>query len=327
MCSESQLIAIMSKFQSFISVVGVVHQAADVAKLSLYIRNVYPVLCDYFTDFEIVLVNNIPQTNLQSILSDLPPAIKQQVFLLQLASRTDKNHAILAGLDRSNGDYTIIFDPAFAEEPQVIVQLYEKSLEQFDIVYLRANNRDSGILYSSLYAIFYFILRRFSDFDIDDKAHTTRIISRRALNSLLKLRENLHHLKAVFSIVGYRTIGIDTATPLPHDESIGRQFRNSLAVIASYTTFLRSVMLWLFLLSFLFLVAVVINALKVKFTQTDIFGNTAVADAGWTFLVVLISVFFAAMTLNLYIISIYLSNIYTEIKQRPPYIIESVRRF
>ena len=47
----------------------------------------------------------------------------------------------------------------------------------------------------------------------------------------------------------------------------------------------------------------------------------------WTFLVVLISIFFAITCLNLYIMSIYLSNIYNEIKQRPLYIIESVKRF
>ena len=49
--------------------------------------------------------------------------------------------------------------------------------------------------------------------------------------------------------------------------------------------------------------------------------------SGWAFLVVLMSVFFAITCLNLYVMSIYLSNIYSEIKNRPLYIIESVRRF
>jgi hypothetical protein len=72
---------------------------------------------------------------------------------------------------------------------------------------------------------------------------------------------------------------------------------------------------------------VVVNALKVKFSGIDIFGNLSEATTGWTFLVILISVFFAITCLNLYIMSIYLSNIYNEIKQRPLYIIESVKRF
>jgi K+-transporting ATPase A subunit len=44
-------------------------------------------------------------------------------------------------------------------------------------------------------------------------------------------------------------------------------------------------------------------------------------------LVVLMSVFFAITCLTLYIMSIYLSHIYNEIKNRPLYIIESVKRY
>ena len=72
---------------------------------------------------------------------------------------------------------------------------------------------------------------------------------------------------------------------------------------------------------------VIVNALSVKFLEVDLFGAQHEALSGWTFLVILISVFFAITCLNLYIMSIYLSNIYQEIKQRPLYIIESIKRF
>ena len=110
-------------------------------------------------------------------------------------------------------------------------------------------------------------------------------------------------------------------------ESFGDRFRSSLVAISSYTTFLRSLLFWIFIFSFLFLITVVINALKVRFSGFDIFGNPEEIVEGWTFLVVMISIFFALTFLNLYIMSIYLSNIYQEIKQRPLYIIESIKRF
>ena len=71
----------------------------------------------------------------------------------------------------------------------------------------------------------------------------------------------------------------------------------------------------------------IFNAIKVKITNVDIFGDHHETLSGWAFLVVLMSVFFAITCLNLYVMSIYLSNIYTELKNRPPYIIESVKRF
>jgi len=128
--------------------------------------------------------------------------------------------------------------------------------------------------------------------------------------------------------VGYRTAHVDTEVPLHEEaEKFSERFRTSLIAITSYTTFLRTLLLWIFLFSFIFLIGVVVNALKVKFSGIDIFGNLSEATTGWTFLVILISVFFAITCLNLYIMSIYLSNIYNEIKQRPLYIIESVKRF
>ena len=64
----------------------------------------------------------------------------------------------------------------------------------------------------------------------------------------------------------------------------------------------------------IFLFAVVTNAIMVKFMQVDLFGDYHETVPGWTFLVVVISIFFAITCLNLYIMSIYLSNIYQEMK-------------
>jgi hypothetical protein len=85
-------------------------------------------------------------------------------------------------------------------------------------------------------------------------------------------------------------------------------------------------MLWIFILSLGILFVVISNTLLVKFTNYDIFGAYHEAVPGWAFLVVLSSTFFAITCLNLYIISVYLSNIYQEIKKRPLYIIESIKR-
>jgi dolichol-phosphate mannosyltransferase len=179
------------------------------------------------------------------------------------------------------------------------------------------------------YRIFYFILKKYSQLRIDPWAHHTRLISRRALNSLLRLRENSRYLKANYALVGYQTSFLATDVPLhPEEEtSFGDQFRTALVAVTSFTTFLRSLLLWIFLFSVLVAGVAVFNAVKVKLTNVDIFGDHVETLSGWAFLVVLISVFFAITCLNLYIMSIYLSNIYSEIKNRPLYIIESVKRF
>jgi dolichol-phosphate mannosyltransferase len=311
----------------FVSVVTILHQREDVDLLSLQLTQLCALLRNHFAHFEIIVVNNIPEYKADEISELLQPHCRQHIYLLQLSSRVNHNHAYLAGLDRSNGDYTLLWESIFADQPERILELYEQAAAGYDIVYLRGPGRKTGWLQQWLYRLFYFIMQHYSPLRIDPRAHNSRIISRRALNSLLRLRENLHYMKAIYSIVGYRTAQQDTVVPLPSTEGLRERFRTSLMAITSYTTFLRSVLLWLFLFSAAFLLFVVINALTVKFTGVDLFGQVGEAWSGWTFLVILIAVFFAVTCLNLYIMSIYLSNIYSEIKQRPLYIIESIRRF
>lgn len=313
---------------TFLSLVNVVDSPDELSLLPTYLEQIYPVLSGHFSDFEIILVNNLPGRTLSEAIGQVAAQIRQQVYVLNLSSKTNKNHAFVAGLDRANGDYTVIFEFDFRQQPALILDLFERTRHHFDIVYLRAAKRVTSLPFRFLYGLFYGILRRYSSLRIDDKAHNTRIISRRALNSLLRLRENLRYMKAIYSIVGYNTTHIHTDQPL-QDEDTGfrERFGASLVAISSFTTFLSSVLLWIFLTSLLFLIIVIINALKVKFAGFDLLGNPQEAVSGWTFLVVLMSIFFAITCLNLYIMSIYLANIYHEIKKRPLYIIESVQRF
>lgn len=315
-------------YNTFLSLINVVNSPDEPALLASYLEGVYPVLHQHFSDYEIILVNNLPGRQLNDQLDKLPPTIKQHIFVLNLSTRTNKNHAFVAGLDRANGDYTLIFEFDFLQQPGLILDLFQKTQEHYDIVYLQATKRVTKPQFRWLYGLFYGILRRYSNLKIDDKAHNTRIISRRALNSLLRLRENLRYMKAIYSIVGYNTTYLKTEQPLQDEDSGFRErFGASLVAISSFTTFLSSVLLWIFIISLLFLVVVIINALKVKFAGYDLLGNPQEAVTGWTFLVVLMSIFFAITCLNLYIMAIYLANIYHEIKKRPLYIIESVQRF
>lgn len=316
-------------YNSFISVVTVVQAHHELRTLPILLENIYLQLKENFTDFETILINNTQSTDIDEYIIPLKEDIKKQIYLINLSAPTNYNHAILAGLDRANGDYTIIFEQIFQNRNDLILSLFKKARQSFDIVYLRTTQRRIPWRFRPFYNIFYAILKNYSKVKIDPNAFNSRIISRRALNSLLKLRENLRYMKAIYSIVGYRTSHIDVGEDIGWDShlSFSERFKDSLVAITSFTTFLRSLLLWIFIFSLFFLFGVVANALKVRFYETDLLGNPAVAESGWTFLVVMISIFFAITCLNLYIISIYLSNIYQEIKRRPLYIIESVKRF
>jgi hypothetical protein len=320
----------MSLRQSFVSVVGVLQSQHDLRCLSDWLQNLYGELSAQFSHFEFVLVNNgRDEASIEAIVRPLPEGLRQHVFLLNLSKAVNRDNAILAGLDRANGDYTVVFEFDFAQKPELVTALWEQSQTGKDIVYLRAKERQLPWSQRLLYQVFYFILRRYSHLRIDPWAHHSRIVSRRALNSLLRLRENSRYLKANYALVGYATGHIPVKEPLHRDpqSTFKEQVRTALVAVTSFTTFLRSLLLWIFLFSVLVAAVAIFNAVKVKLTQVDIFGEQVESLSGWAFLVVLMSVFFALTCLILYVMSIYLSNIYSEIKNRPLYFIKSVRRF
>ncbi len=317
--------------QVFISVVNVLHAQRDIPLLQPWLEGLYHELRANYTDFEFVLVNNgLWSGDIAAAIQPLPEELRQNIFLLNLSSHVDRNNALLAALDRANGDYTVIFESIFAAQPQLLTQLYQKSRdENFDMVYLRAHHRKMALTDKMLYRVFYHILRRYSGLQIDAHAHLTRVVSRRALNSLLRLREHSHYIKANFAMVGYNTAHIEVAEPLTGEPGtkFSQQLRNAMVAITSFTDFLRSVLFWILVASCFVAGTAIVNAVKVKLTNVDIFGDHQPVLSGWAFLVVMISSFFAITCLNLYIMSVYLANIYAEVKNRPLYIIESVKRF
>lgn len=315
---------------SFLSIIGVIQSNRQIRDLNSWLTNLYQVLEGHFSDYEFVVVNNhCDQEDIDAAIKPLPENLRKNIFLLNLSAPVNRDNALLAGLDRANGDYAVIFEFDFTTSPRLVTEMWQKSQAGFDIVYLRARERRLPWTQRWLYRIFYGILRQYSSLRIDPQAHHSRIISRRALNSLLRLRENSHYLKAIYALVGYNTAALDVEQPLfpEPDATFGHQFRTSLVAITSFTSFLRSMLLWIFLFSCFVAATAVFNAVKVKLTNVDLFGEYHQTVSGWAYLVVIISIFFAITCLNLYIMSVYLSNIYSEIKNRPLYIIESVRRY
>ncbi|MCB0663236.1 MAG: hypothetical protein KDC24_10885 [Saprospiraceae bacterium] len=311
----------------FISIVGVLQHPSDWSRLETYLLEVGPTLQDHYTDFEIILIQNTGDPLYPFTWEKLPDSIRKNTYWIKLSNQVNKNHAILAGLDRANGDYTVVFGLEMTGHADLITELHQKTSEGYDIVYLRSAKPGKGQKNGLFRKVFYFIMDHYSELKIDPQALDTRIISRRALNNLLKLRENLRFMKAIYSMVGYPTAYICIQeVPETNTPGFGENFRTSLLAITSFTTFLKTLSLWIFLFSVGIAAVVILNAFLVKLAHVDIFGTPQEALSGWAFMIVVIAVFFSITFLNFYLLTIFISNIYHEIKNRPLYIVESIQR-
>lgn len=154
---------------SFISIVAVIENQDQAKLLNAYLNNLFNVLDSSFSDYEIILVNNTYIRDFSNEIGALQPSLKQNIFMLNLSSPVNRNHAIVAGLDRSNGDYTVIFDIKFYQKPELIEELYLKSSAGSDIVYLKAKKRQIKSQYTLFYKLFYWILKNIQNFRLMKK--------------------------------------------------------------------------------------------------------------------------------------------------------------
>lgn len=311
----------------FISVVGVLQHPSDWSRLESYLLSTGNLLAANFTDFEIILIQNTGEPLQPFAWGSIPASIRKNTYWIKLSKQVNKNHAILAGLDRANGDYTYVFGLEMADQAQLMLDLFSKANAGYDIVYLRMKENGGKGKWKVFRRLFYFIMKHYSELKLDPGALETRIISRRALNNLLKLRENLRFMKAIYSLVGYPTAALSLQkAPQTEPPGFRENFRTSLLAITSFSTFLKTLSLWIFLGSVGIAALVIFNAFLVKLAHVDIFGTPQEALSGWAFMMVVIAVFFSITFLNFYLLTIFISNIYHEIKNRPLYIIESISR-
>lgn len=309
----------------FISLVSVIE--TDIVTLKKFVVETSAILKENFENYEIILINNGQRIDYYARLKELTDVNLSHFLILNLSKPVEFNNAIVAGLDHSNGDYTVVINSDLTDPPSLIPALYLETQKKFDIVYVRSKNIQLSLFKKIFFKSFYFIMKHFSDLDLDYFSHDYLIISRRALNVILGIREKIRFMKAIYSFVGYKRTFIEvdyvqTKRPFGLFTSLKKSFH----IITSYSSILNKLLLVLIFLTISFSFLFSLDAILVKYTGKDIFGTAQQQIPGWTFLVIMMSIMFSFNIIILYILSIFLENIQTELKNRPIYILESVQK-
>ncbi|MEM1144254.1 MAG: glycosyltransferase family 2 protein [Pseudomonadota bacterium] len=139
-------------------------------------------------------------------------ASDSRVTVLRLSRNFGKEAAMSAGLDHAPGDAVVIIDADLQDPPELIAEFVEHWRQGFDVVYARRESRvgDSWLKRSSA-AMFYRLLDRVAEVPIPRDTGDFRLLSRRAVDALVKLREQHRYMKGLYAWVGFPQKAIDYA--------------------------------------------------------------------------------------------------------------------
>ena len=187
----------MNKEHNFISaVVGI---SAETDKNLPFFDMLYKCLDEHFIQFEIIAVNESGSREAAKALGEWSENVSKPLTIINMSLHQPHEQCMNAGLDCSIGDYIYEFDSVMMPyDPELIWRAYQLAQEGNDIVTVCPTQER----WTS--SMFYRVFNAHSHAAYQLRTDAFRISSRRALNRVHSISENLPYRKAAYAACGLK---------------------------------------------------------------------------------------------------------------------------
>jgi len=247
-------------------------------------------------------------------------ALKNKTFKgLKLSRNKGHQYALLAGLHTAEGDAVVSIDADLQDDVNAITQMLLNFKTGDDVVYGVRNKRTSDSFLKRFTAESYYNLLRKMGVDLVHNHADFRLLSRPALEALKCYGEVNLFVRGVIPTLGFQSSIVEYARDKRFAGSskypVTKMISLAINGITSFSPVpLRMISALGFFVSFVSLL-LIIWALGVRFFDPE-------AVPGWASSVIPIYFIGGIQLLSLGIVGEYISKIYSEVKQRPRFIIE-----
>lgn len=306
----------MNNLQPMVSfIIPAYNEAENIPLIHDELRREFDML-DY--QYEILYIDDGSRDNTLFILQDLADQF-EEIKYISFTRNFGKEAALLAGLEHAKGDAVIIIDADLQHPVSLIPAMLQGFEEGYDQVIAQRNRKGDSKLRTSLSKLYYFVINKLVDVDLQNGVGDFRLLSRRAADAMLKLKEGNRFSKGLFSWIGYEQKIINY-------ENVQRQKGDSKWSLSSLVNYgidgmisfnLKPLRICLYMgVSILLLSLVYITIMFVQVFREG------VSVPGY-FTTISAVLFLGGLHLfSLGIIGEYIGRIYYEAKQRPHYLVQ-----
>jgi glycosyltransferase involved in cell wall biosynthesis len=272
-------------------------------------------------DYEIVLVNDGSRDGSWAVMSELA-AKDPHLVAVNLSRNHGHQLALTAGLDLCRGETVLIIDADLQDPPELLAPMMETMRnERADVVYGVRKSRAGETHFKRATAHgFYRLLSRATEVDIPVDAGDFRLISRRALDVLLSMREQARFIRGMVAWIGFRQVPFlyDRQKRLAGDTKypFGKMLRFALDALTGFSS------APLKLASHAGLALAAGSVLIILYILAGWLSGHSVP--GWTSLMLVVVVLGAVQMFVLALMGEYIGRLYNEAKQRPLYIVQEI---
>ncbi len=240
-----------------------------------------------------------------------------QVRGVRFSRNFGKEAAIFAGLAQARGDCVVVMDCDLQHPPEKAVEMYRLWQQGYQVVEgVKTSRGKESFLHTFAARSFYSIISRATGIDMS-RASDFKLLDRRAVDTLLAMREKNAFFRALSSWIGFSTAQVEfEVQPRLEGESkwsVRSLVRYALTNIASFSTAP---------LQLVTLLGVVVFTCSVVLGVWSLWQKaTGQALEGFTTVILLQLLIGSILMICLGIIGYYIAKIYEEIKDRPRYIV------
>lgn len=270
-------------------------------------------------EYEIVLVNDgSPDDSLARAvaLSKADP----RVVVVDLSRNFGHHRAMMTGLAYARGELIFLIDSDLEERPEWLLPfLSQLRNDGCDVVYGVQRARKGRFVERSSGVLYYGLIRALSQMDVPTDMTTARLMTRRYVAALLRHEEREIDIGGLWASTGFDQRP-HLVEKLSTSETTYTVRRKLSVLLNSVTSFSSAPLFMVFcfgasisIVAFLFLLYVV---------ATWLISSDSVS--GWTSLIVSIWLLGGMTIAFIGVIGLYLSKIFSEVKQRPYTIVRDV---
>lgn len=272
-------------------------------------------------EFKIILIDDGSTDNSWDIIYNLKKSNNFEFLKIKLSRNFGHQAAIFAGIEKANGDFAIIMDSDFQDDPKYIPELISKWNEDFKIVLARKIARKDKFFRRNLTKLYFKIQNKVSDSSIPPNVGHYSLIDKVVIDQINKMPEKYKFLLGLRSYLGFKTTYINvTKNSRKYGKSkmsILELFKLSLNGLIGFSS------LPLNIIGF-FGILISIGSLTFSFYTLILNLFFDIKILSWNFGLTSIYFLSGIQLLAISIIGQYISKIFNEVNGRPSYIIEEI---
>ena len=272
-------------------------------------------------DFELLFVNDGSHDNSRQVLQQLMEK-DQRVRVIHFSRNFGHEAAMLAGIDHCRGEAAVCMDSDLQHPPTLLPQMFEQYQQGKDVItMMRTERADGGASKHLSSRLFYHLINKISDAQLQPGASDFFLLSQRVINVLRSdYRERTRFLRGIIQIIGFEKASLTyEAPPRAAGESkysLWKLLKFSFTAIASFSKTPLKIGIYSGLIFVLLSIVLIIYSLIMWIVDTPV--------SGYTTLVIFLSAFAGIQLFVTGAIGYYIGFVFDEVKQRPIYVIQEI---